>query len=541
MKSRRTRMLLAALLAVFALLAVACGGEASDDADTGATTTAGSTDATDPPEETDPPTTGDGTDTTVGTDGGGGDAATYDDPRGGIFADFQATIDRSHPFNGLDTFCDPHEPAADRQDTDRGITADTIEIHHVRQELENLVDIGFALDVGDPDEMFQFLVREINENCGGIRGRQLVLTESSFNPLDPDVEAARLATCIEATEDNAAVIVMNSSGFGGTAALCMAEDGDTALISTTGFPSDFYPRGEGRLITMQPSDDVNLRDLVLKAEADGMLAGKTIGIVSADAVGNPEAIEDGLVAPLQELGYDIAVQSVIGCGGGTSCSEGTQTSVTDMLDAGVDAMFVPLNVLSLPAYITEMVAQGFQPGEVQFFNSNFNSQAGDLVSSKVSAFGGEEVAALYNGAYLVDGAATGNFQLEGAVINPLNELCIETYAAQGGPQYDYFALDGNTPQGMLATVCSQVRVMARALYDAGDNPTRADVFTALNNLGPVDTNNNLVATLTPGKYTAFDTLQSMTWSYPCADGFAAFDDNGTCIIPNADWVLSASQ
>lgn len=539
MKSRNTRLLLAALLVVIALFAAACGGEASENTETG--TTEASTD-TDPPDETVPPATdGDGTATTEGGDPPSTDAATYDDPRGGIFTDFQAGIDRSHPFNGLDSFCQPHDEAADRQDTDRGITADTVEIHHVRQELENLVDIGFALDVGDPDEMFQFLVREINENCGGIRGRQLVLTESSFNPLDSDVESARLATCIEATEDNAAVIVMNSSGFGGTAALCMAEDADTAFISTTGFPSDFYPRGEGRLITMQPSDDVNLRDLVLKAEADGMLEGKIIGIAHADAVGNPEAIDAGLVAPLEELGYEVAVRSTIGCGGGTSCSEGTQSSVTDMLDAGVDAMFVPLNVLSLPAYITEMVAQGFQPGEVQFFNSNFNSQAGDLVSSKVSAFGGEEVANMYNDAYLVDGAATGNFQLEGAVVPPLNGLCIETYAKQGGPEYDYFALDGNTPQGMLATVCSQVRIMARAIYDAGDNPTRADVFTALNNLGPVDTNNNLVATLTPGKYTAFDTLQSMTWSFPCADGFAAFDDNGTCIIPNADWGLSADQ
>ncbi len=529
MKTRPTSLLLAGSLAVLALLGAACGGESVDDPETVTSDDSSTTRALEDSSTTeaiDDPGTTEGTDTPA--------VGTYDDPRGPLFADFQATIDRSHPFNGLDSFCSPHDEAVDRQATDRGITADTIEIHHIRQELENLVDIGFALDVGDPDEMFRFLVREINENCGGIRGRELVLNESSFNPLDSDVEAAQLATCIEATEDNAAVFVMNSSGFGGTGALCMAEDADTAFLTTTGFPDDFYERSAGRLVTLDFSSDQSLRQLVLKADADGMLEGRTIGVVHSDGVGAPEAVEAGLLATLDELGYEVAVRSTIGCGGGSACSEGTQSSVTDMLDAGVDAMFVPLNVLSLPAYVTEMVAQGFQPGEVQFLNSNFNSQAGDLVSSKVAAFGGAEVGDLYDGTYLVDSAATGNFQLPGAELPPFNELCVETYASQGGPRFDYFALDGNTPQGMLAVVCSEVRVMARALYDAGDNPTRDSIRDALTNLGPIDSNNNLPATFLPGKYTSADIVQSMTWSYPC-EGIEPFDDSGTCVVPNADW------
>ena len=39
---------------------------------------------------------------------------------------------------------------------------------------------------------------------------------------------------------------------------------------------------------------------------------------------------------------------------------------------------------------------------------------------------------------------------------------------------------------MTESVCEIVRIMARTLYDAGDNPTITDVHEALVNLGPVD-------------------------------------------------------
>ena len=62
-----------------------------------------------------------------------------------------------------------------------------------------------------------------------------------------------------------------------------------------------------------------------------------------------------------------------------------------------------LNVVSLPGFIKEMVGQGFKPGSVQFVNSNFNSQAGDLVSGKT---------AFVNGA-LVTGTVTAGSNVTG--------------------------------------------------------------------------------------------------------------------------------
>ena len=40
-------------------------------------------------------------------------------------------------------------------------------------ELEDAINIGFGIPVGDVNEMFRAYVEYINEECGGIRGRQV--------------------------------------------------------------------------------------------------------------------------------------------------------------------------------------------------------------------------------------------------------------------------------------------------------------------------------------------------------------------------------
>jgi hypothetical protein len=205
-----------------------------------------------------------------------------------------------------------------------------------------------------------------------------------------------------------------------------------------------------------------------------------------------------------------------------------------MVDAGVNAVFAPLNILSLPGLVGEMATLGLQPGEVTFFNGNANSQDGDLVSSKVAAFGGEAAAVLYNGAEIVSASATGAFQLED-VEPEFNAMCTDTYAANGGVDYDYFSLDENTPGGMVSAVCAQVRAAARAVWRAGENPTRAEIYDALSNLGPMDINHMRPGSFTAGDQTAPDVAQTMTWTSPCEIPDGAFDENDTCIVSNLDW------
>ena len=532
------RFLFAMLVVV--MLAAACSGESDDNADdggsdlgtseTGSDTDTGGTDTGTPDTGADTADTGaDGTDPSEESF----DFTVADDPRGEPFTSFQADFARDDPFSSLDEFCVPHAPAADPQATDPGITEETIEIHHIRQQLENLTEIGFGVDVGDTKLMFEVFVDVINTQCGGIRGRVLDLGFSEYDPLNPDIEQARIATCIEATEDRDSVVVLNSSGFQGAALLCIAEEHDTAIITTQGLPLDFYERGAARLFSVQEGLEEAMVIVAQTAIDNGSLDGATVAVIGADTPGQPEAVAD-LVGTLTDGGVDVAVDQTLGCGGQTTCAEGLQAAVSSMAEAGVDAVFAPLNILSLPGLISEMSAQGFQPGDVTFFNGNANSQDGDLVSSKVAAFGGEAAAALYDGANIISASGTGAFNFD-EVEPQFNAMCGQTYAENGGVPYDYFDLDENTPGGMVASVCAQVRATARALWRAGENPSRADVYDALAGLGPIDINQGRPGSFTPGDQTAPDVAQTMTWTSPCQIPDGAFDENDTCIVSNLDW------
>ena len=512
------------VLLAFVFFAAACGGETSDDSagDTG--DNASSTDSDDADDS--------GDDSDDSPEQSSGDDAPeesddempeeqqeaapniYEDPRGGIFLEFQQGFDRGdHPFMQVDSFCLPHEPAADRVETDDGITADSINVGHIRSRLEDLTGIGFAVPVGDPKEMYEVFIDYINEQCGGIRGRMLDLGYAEAAVLPPDVDASRNAACLAMTEDFNAVIVMNSTGFGGTANLCLTEEQQTAFISNSGQPEEFLERADGLLITMNPSSEETLRFMVSDLLSTGELEGLTLGVAAGNTPGEAEAVEDGLVVPLRDAGFEV-VFDVIDCGGGTICFGGTPESVTNMVNAGVDGFFNVLNVVSAPGYIAEMANRGYEPGDVRFFASEYGAQANELVAGQIA--NNVEAGNLYNGTRIIDFKTTGEFRDPNFEPNAMAALCNELYGAHSpsGASHDWRTL-GDSAFGMTETVCHIVRLMARTLYDAGDNPTLADVHEALVNLGPVDVNGMTPASIRPDKTQASDAIQTLDFVFPC--------------------------
>ena len=127
---------------------------------------------------------------------------------------------------------------------------------------------------------------------------------------------------------------------------------------------------------------------------------------------------------LRDAGLEV-VFDIIGCGGSTICTEGVPESVTNMRNAEITAFFNVMGILTAPGYIDEMVNQGFQPGDVQFFASDFNSQASELVSGQIanSPTSGD----LYNGAVIIDFRDTGLYRAEGYQPAPLQEMCAALY------------------------------------------------------------------------------------------------------------------
>ena len=547
------------LVAGISLVAAACGGEVTDTGDRDAaapTTQAPDTGTTTEPDDSpdtgittepdDSPDTGTTTEpddsaeapdtgTTTQPDAApeGPPPNIYDDPRDGIFDEFQATFDRGdHPFMQLDAFCHSHDPAPNRVATDPGIEADSISLVHLRQKLETLSAIG--VDVGDVAEMFDTFTAVVNEQCGGVRGRTIEMHTIDV-PVIFAVDEDRNAACVQATEDLDGVILLNSSGFQGSANLCIVEEHETAFISTQGQSEEYMQRGEDRLISLSPTLEESLRWLALDLVEKGALEGKTIGVAAPDTPGQSEATKVGLVETLESNGIDVAVFEVIGCGGGTSCSEGNRDAVQKLRDAGVDVFFNVLNILSAPGFILEMATQGYEPGDVQFYASDFNSQAGELVASKIVAFGGEAAGNLYNGALIADEADTGHYRLEGYEPRVFNEMCNDTYGANSASRANHESAErlsgsGSSAYGMTVSVCVIMRTALRAVYDAGDNPTRADIYAALASLGPVDNNEMLPSTVRPGKTQIPDVFHTLKFEYPCTKP-APFGAEQICIYP----------
>ena len=462
----------------------------------------------------------------------------YQDPRGGIFAEYQTTMDRGdHPFMQIDQFCVTHDPAPDRVATDQGIGADSISIVHLRSKLEDLVNIGFGTDVGDPAEMFETFVAVVNEQCGGVRGRMIELHTIDLAVFGDTVEEEQNAACIQAIEDLDGVVLVNSSGFGGSANLCIAEQHETAFISSQSQAEEFMDRGEDRLITVTLTAEESLSWLALDLIARGGLDGKTVGVVAPDAPGQLEAVQAGLVDVLRDNGANLGVFSVIGCQGGNVCAEGNVDSVQQMRAAGIDVFFNTLNIISAPLYITEMIKQGFEPGDVQFYASDFNSQAAELVASKIVQFGGEAAGNFYNGAIILDSRDTGAYRLEGYEPRAFNEMCNDTYGANsesGANHESEDRYDGNSRYGMASSVCVIMRILLRGLHDAGDNPTRADIYAALANLGPVDSNEMHPASIRPGKTRTPDVFHNLIFEFPCTQPYpfpVPGIEDGICLYP----------
>jgi len=462
----------------------------------------------------------------------------HDDPRGGVFTEFQRGFDRDHPFGSLDAFCLPHgEPAVPLRATAPGIGAGSITLVHVRTRIEEIVEMGFAAPVGDPTDMFEVFTRIVNDRCGGVWGRRIdlrLVEVAALGAGGTDIDTLRNAACIEATEDHQAVVLLNSTSFQGTAQLCVTEEHDSILITHQALPEEYVRRGGGRLLTTATTLEANLRALVGYLIDSGALDGAGVGVVASNTPGEAEATEAGLVAELEAAGVDVRVFDVLDCAGTPVCTGGMAGSVQRLIEERVDVLFPTVNAITLPAYITEMVTQGFEPGDVRFFNSDFNNHGNEIVSGLNVTFGGEAAGALYDGTVLLVHGDSGRYRLtDFPASTPFDDMCMREYAENSavGEYYDPRDPDETNKHGMVGLVCSVYRVALRGLYDAGANPTRADMFAALENLGAVDLVSMLPGSLAPGKWTMGDSLQPVTFRYPCPFEGMGTDAN-TCHVPS---------
>ena len=91
------------------------------------------------------------------------------------------------------------------------------------------------------------------------------------------------------------MIVMNSTGFGGTANLCLTKEQQTIFIGSSGHPEEFMARSNDLLVSMSPTSEEALRFMVTDLLSSGELEGLTIGVAAGNDPGSAEAVEEGPV------------------------------------------------------------------------------------------------------------------------------------------------------------------------------------------------------------------------------------------------------
>ncbi|MEE2631022.1 MAG: hypothetical protein VX752_03100, partial [Actinomycetota bacterium] len=483
----------------------------------------------------------DGTDGGAGGDGSGSEdgrplpdgtltaGGHYADPRGETYEQFQASFDRTHPFQGLESFCLPTPaPESDPVATEPGITADSLNVVHLHTRLDELERIGFSVPVGDIDDMVRSFVGIVN-GCGGIHGRRLDLRTVEVSALGGgghDIDTRREAACLEAREVHEAVAVLAVEAVPGTAANCLTRSGRTSFLSVRGTSDRDESRAGGLLLAQEPGARTAVEAMVRMADERDLLMGGTIGLVVPDAPQRSDDVVHVLVDALGALGHEPTIH-LVGCEGTTTCRVGLDTAVAAMVERGVDVVFPLLNRTSLPWLVLEMLDQAMP--RPTFIQSGLDAQGLDSVSSEVAEFGGSPAGAYYSGAWILDASATGSHRLDGFETRPFDEMCNRSYAEAA--QRRTATVDDPTTDvyRTVTEACSLVRAVARAVHDAGPDPTRLGIQVALAALGSMDVSDMRPAT----SYDGHLSVQLRRYEYPCDHG-PGFGDTDGCLLPVSD-------
>ncbi len=414
-----------------------------------------------------------------------------------------ATIDpTANPFAPTDTFCTKTGPAP---------TKGTIKVVQIRSQLEKYAPLGFSFEVGDVNDMFQVFTDQINA-CGGIRGKKVVLQNEEYDPTNP---ASRDAACIAATEDDKAFVVVNSNTLTGTGPFCVAGDHKTPLVYVGGAPDSEYQSTNGRLASYGPSADGQLRLLAGDLIASGALKGKKVAIVSTDLPDQADVIQRALVDPLKKKGANVVISDVMPCQGSVICSQPIPQSVMKIASAKPDVVIPVLTATTLPAYVNEMKRTGMT---AKLYESSYNALGVDVVQARVLQAGGPSLADYYKGATVVSATVAGDWRLPGFGPPPIGVMCNDVYAKHTKTG-DSFKPDteGYTKWGSVGLACTNMRMVARALYDAGPKLTQDSFVAALRKLppDPIGGIGGAPVVVFIGKKTTPTTAFESKAAYPC--------------------------
>ncbi|MEY2461391.1 MAG: hypothetical protein QOG30_3221 [Acidimicrobiaceae bacterium] len=393
--------------------------------------------------------------------------------------------------------------------SDRGVTATTITIAFLLVDLGGVSKVGFSVpgfDVQSQETYINTFLDNVN-NHGGIFGRKIVPV---FVTYDPTNQSTSTAACRTATQDHEIFAAIDSAGgLNDPGMLCFTQQNHTPLIGVGAFGTapEMYQQAGGYLFTVDASGLRALANMASLLDARGVLKGKKIGIVDRDFPGTLQTVTDGLIAILEQLGYQIAYRADLSSDDGTAASQ-VPVAAQQMSAHGVDTVFLLTDFIIGSEFVQAADKSAYRP---LYLASDFESMTNDTaVQSMPPAFQAIGVTASRIGEWRV-----------GLPEPAVDAACREIYAGATGtnPQRSENAYGG------MDLACGLVDLVVRGTTAAGPDLTRDNYVAGLQQIGSIDFPFFGGFSYRPGKYDGGDPVRTL-----------AYDSSCTCWLPQGDFV-----
>lgn len=376
-----------------------------------------------------------------------------------------------------------------------GITDTEISIAYVDSDTSKLQEAGLAPRTGNPFAQFQMFVDEANA-AGGAGGLQIKVTRAS-------VQAGGSATqqqpgCVIATEDANAAIAVMLGGLQPEVALCITETNQRIGYALSGVhEASMFEKSEGRFISQGITIDRLMSSWVQLADTQGLLEGKTLGIIRADQP-NHEAAANLLTAALEGAGYTVTENIGLPCEGSV-CNQ-SDVAAQKFVDSGIDTVFSLLGAIPYPTFIQAGDAVGL---DAQWLSSDFENQVFDSTAKFM-----QSVAGSYEGAVGV------TYGIDNKEADDFGADCNARFTAATGTEF-VFGVDIDA-WNSVRTQCRAVMNLVAALNYAKDTYGVINYATIIEGMEAQDPTNDLInGSWSPTKHDAADTVTLEMWYADC--------------------------
>lgn len=387
----------------------------------------------------------------------------------------------------------PGAPSTPNTATDVGVTPDRIRFAFMIPDIGGAASSGFDLGLGDPADVMQHLVNQVNES-GGVHGRLLEVVSMYYDALDGNDQTAK---CVEANEDHRVFAGVVLTGYSDAAVTCFTDGYERILVRGSGQAAAVYPQSGGRLFTIGmrttrvgANAAWELHRLGLLKTEDGRQL--KVGVVHTEGLDGA----DVFVETLRAEGVEVEARSVsLGAQGQSQIP----VRVNQLRAAGVEVVVLATNLINATLFVQQAEGQGWFP----------EYRVTDLHDLTVRA-AAERMPRSFDGALGVTqwryGEANANHPPQ-----PAASQCLQSYGEHAGRQIDPLTTEAE----VVVSTCAVFSVFVEGLRLAGSQLDTVSYSNGLRTYRGFEPAGAFTGSFGPSKFDASDQARIIRWNFDC--------------------------